>query len=240
MIKSLAKSFFEKAGYKIIKVSKQHEGSPPAGNTSSSVAKDSFVHDIAQNPLSARLHLQYAFDASKKGNHYLAYAELKTALSLGAEREHAEKHIPIFIDKLPDPKYLGHNLYRRNKVLASEITERGAKSAMSILDVGGGQGHLAAFLPDDYNYCLVEPSVNGISGTNLPFPDHSFDYVVSCHVLEHIPEAKRNLFLDQLLSKSQKGVVLLNPFHVEGTHVEERSNLFIEITGAQWANLNIS
>src|SRR5262249_9119656 len=79
------------------------------------------------------------------------------------------------------------------------------------------------------------PTVNGISGTALPFTNHSFDYVVSCHVLEHIPLDKRELFLDQLLSKAKLGVVLLNPFQVDGTYVAERLKLVIEITGAQWA-----
>ena len=60
---------------------------------------------------------------------------------------------------------------------------------------------LASFIPDA-SYCLVDPSTNGISGVNLPFSNGTFDYVVSCHVLEHIPSGDRNTFLDQLLLKS--------------------------------------
>jgi SAM-dependent methyltransferase len=234
MFKSLIKLLLKKAGYKIIKVPKQHV-KPSFADNAVSIEKERFIHDISKDPLNAHLHLQYALNASKRGNHFLAYAELKTALFLGAEGDMVEKYISTFIENLPDPRFFGHNVYRRNRVLASEIIARGGKSVVSILDVGGGQGQLAAFLPDNYKYCLVEPKVNGISGKNLPFPDLSFDYIVSCHVLEHIPKEKRSLFLDQLLSKAQKGVVLLNPFHVEGTCVEERLKLFIEITDARWA-----
>jgi 2-polyprenyl-3-methyl-5-hydroxy-6-metoxy-1,4-benzoquinol methylase len=60
---------------------------------------------------------------------------------------------------------------------------------IKVLDVGGGHGQLASFLPEA-SYCLAEPSVNGISGADLPFADRSFDYVVSCHVLEQIPEVQ--------------------------------------------------
>jgi hypothetical protein len=85
------------------------------------------------------------------------------------------------------------------------------------------------------SYCLAEPTVNGISGELLPFDDGAFDYVVACHVLEHIPVESRHQFLEQLLSKSREGLILLNPFHIPGSSEKERLGLVIEITGAQWA-----
>jgi len=192
------------------------------------------VRSLANDPLNANLHLQYAIDASKAGRCYLAYAELKTAQYLGARPEATEKLLHAFRQALPDPLSMNHNQYFRFSSLSSEIVDRAGRTNVSILDVGGGDGWLASFIPDA-SYCLAEPTLNGISGTDLPFPNHSFDYVVSCHVLEHIPLNERTLFLDQTLAKAKRGVILLNPFHVEGTHIDERLRLFIEITGAQWA-----
>jgi SAM-dependent methyltransferase len=143
--------------------------------------------------------------------------------------------LDTFRQAIPDPTSMNHNLYYRLVSLAYEIMRRERNAEFSVLDIGGGEGQLASFLPDNVSYCLVEPKVNGISGTNLPFPDCSFDYVVSCHVLEHIPVSDRKRFLDQLVSKSKRGVILLNPFYIEGTHIDERLKLCIEITGAEWA-----
>lgn len=235
MIKSLAKRLLKKAGYQVTRIHQQHTEIPSVQKTVTCEEKETFVHKIAKDPLNANLHLHYAFDSLERGRFFLAYAELKTAEYLGADRKEFGDHINAFRKAIPDLKCMNHNQYFRFRTLASEIIMRDKRSAVSVLDVGGGQGQLASFLPDAFTYCLVEPTVNGISGTNLSFPDHSFDYVVSCHVLEHIPVDERRYFLDQLLSKAKHGVILLNPFHVEGTYVEERLKLVIEITGAQWA-----
>ena len=105
-----------------------------------------------------------------------------------------------------------------------------------MLDVGGGEGLLAQFLDEaKFEYCLAEPTVNGISGIALPFAPKSFDIVVSCHVLEHIPIDDRVVFLDNLVNQARKAVVFLNPFEVPKTHVTERLKLLISITGADWA-----
>jgi hypothetical protein len=42
-------------------------------------------------------------------------------------------------------------------------------------------------------------------------------------------------FLDQLMSKARRGALLLNPFQVPVTKVEQRLDLIIEVTGAEWA-----
>ena len=129
---------------------------------------------------------------------------------------------------------LDHNVYYRIKSLSDHISSLFSHQKISILDVGGGSGVLSLFLPGA-NYCLAEPSVNGISGNNLPFNEKSFDVVVACHVLEHIPKGERNYFLKRICSVAKKYVILLNPFFVKDSFVNERLDLLIEITNASWA-----
>lgn len=193
-----------------------------------------FQEKLALDPLNANLHLQYAIHATKINRPYLAFAEFKTAEYLGALNTAVKLQQEKILSVIPDHKVMNHNQYYRLKSLSDELYKRSGSTHFSVLDVGGGEGQLASFIPE-VSYCLAEPSINSISGTNLPFPNSAFDYVVSCHVLEHIPIDQRTIFLDQLLSKSRKGLILLNPFHIEGTHVEERLKLIIDITSAGWA-----
>lgn len=193
-----------------------------------------FHRKLTRDPLNPSLHLAYALHAAKRGKNYLAFAELKTAALLGAELGQIQSLAPTFRQALPPRAILNHNQYFRFETLARALATRTGDAAASVLDVGGGHGYLAAFLPD-IPYCLAEPSVNGISGVDLPFADRAFDYVISCHVLEHVEPSQRDRFLDQLVAKAKRGVILLNPFDVPGTSVDERLRLFIDITGAQWA-----
>ena len=82
---------------------------------------------------------------------------------------------------------------------------------------------------------LADPVYNGIDGNNLPFQPASFDLVVACHVLEHIPESQRKGFMEKLCSIAGKYVLLLNPFAMPGSAERERLELVLEITGHKWA-----
>jgi SAM-dependent methyltransferase len=193
-----------------------------------------YIDKISVSPKNEQNHLDYSLAAFNEGLYYLAYSELKTAEFLGINDAVISELKERFLKKIEDPLDMDHNQYYRYITLKNELISRAGSEEFSVLDVGGGFGQLASFIPRS-KYCLVEPSVNGLSGLELPFAENTFDYVVSCHVLEHIPESDRSVFLDQLLSKAKRGVILLNPFHLDNTSEDDRLKLFVEITNADWA-----
>lgn len=189
---------------------------------------------LFSDPTNPELHFEFAKHCSSIRNNILAHAEARTARSLGLNSEECIQLIENTLIHANDLQEIEHNQYYRYLTLANEIERFSTDESSTLIDVGGGSGMLAQFIPP-FEYCLAEPTINGISGIDLPFSDGRFDMAVSCHVLEHIPLESRTQFLDQLVAVSRNGVILLNPFNVEGTFVTERLRLFVELTGAEWA-----
>lgn len=104
--------------------------------------------------------------------------------------------------------------YMRYRAMAEECVRHGCDEKL-VLDVGGGNGAFALFLPQ-CRYVLADPASNGISATPLPFPDAYFDLTVTIDTLEHIPAGRRRLFLSELIRVSKESVFIIAPFAPEG------------------------
>ena len=135
---------------------------------------------------------------------------------------------------------LNADVYQRVRATATRIGELYHGKTVRILDVGGGDGFLCLFLPEA-EYVLVEPDVNGLTG-DAALPERSFDVVVVCHVLEHIPAEARDGFLLDLCGKSRGHVLITGPF-VSADHqalAEQLNQLAYDITKGSWAAEHIA
>jgi ubiquinone/menaquinone biosynthesis C-methylase UbiE len=59
--------------------------------------------------------------------------------------------------------------------------------------------------------CNLPGYVQG-DGTNLTYPDNSFDLVISCDTLEHIPPGLRERFIREAVRVARYGLLLICPF----------------------------
>ena len=129
--------------------------------------------------------------------------------------------------------------YQRYKVvqeIVRLIKGQQQEQTLKVLDVGGlshtyeGQPFfpISLFLPEDETMVL---DVQDYSTPNylrvdedgsLPLSNASFDVVVSCDTLEHVPPERRPAFLDELLRVARRYVVLAAPFDSEDTRLAEQ------------------
>jgi len=188
---------------------------------------------LAESPLDGNIHYDFSKAAARFGQYNLALSELKSAEFLGYDATKIAALKKIIEGNLSDCTELDVNQYQRFKVLQFHLKPL-LKDGGSVLDIGGGHGILSQFIPTT-DYFLIEPAVNGISGEELPFSDNSFDVVVTCHVLEHIPANKRSEFINELLRVAKHKVLIFNPFKSLELDDKKRMELVLDVTNASWA-----
>ena len=117
--------------------------------------------------------------------------------------------------------------YQRCRLIADSLQLlRTDGQSFNILDVGGWPGTLRDFLHADHVTIVdiqdAPPPFVKASGTSLPFPDSSFDVVVSSDTLEHVPNESRVAFLSEMCRVSRDFVLLSAPFDSPAVrHAEE-------------------
>lgn len=113
--------------------------------------------------------------------------------------------------------------YQRYQVAAEMLSALDLKPGSRLLEVGGAPGPIEVFLP---GHDLIVVDLNGkregryaiADGSRLPFPDRSFDAVISLDTLEHVPAARRPDFCSELRRVCRDVIVVSAPF--DDPHVE--------------------
>lgn len=178
---------------------------------------------IANEPLNEQLHLECAQAYSINGNIDLAIACYRTAYSLGATID-----FKLMTQKIPDLLEFPVDQYIRFKTVADLVNSK--YKGVSVLDVGGGNGLLGYFLPNQ-KYFLADFNTNGITALPLPFEDNSFDVVCTLDILEHIPKHSRERFISEIIRVAKKAVHIVVPTMLLSKY-PDYNEFFYKVTGA--------
>jgi len=125
----------------------------------------------------------------------------------------------------PDMAWTSFDRYARYAAIDRAVRASLGAGRLRVLDVGDTAGHLRTFDPDldvvGIDVQLEAKRLPGTpvalaDGTRLPFPDGSFDAVVSSDVLEHVAPPRRTAFLSELRRVSRDLVVVAAPFDTAG------------------------
>lgn len=128
--------------------------------------------------------------------------------------------------------------------LAADVVEVVTDPGATVLDVGGGPGSLAAFLPDRRivasdlrhpgDWYAAAPDLVLADGAALPFGDDAFDVVVSLDTLEHVPEPVRAGLLGDAVRVSRGWVLVVCPCATDG--VAEADEALLGVVRARFGD----
>lgn len=178
---------------------------------------------LSTAPLNKNLYLQLAQTYRVLDRTEIANACYRTASYLGAVIDFSLLNL-----KIPDLLKFPIDQYIRFKTVADEINYKYVGA--SVLDVGGGNGLLGYFLPNQ-KYFLVDIDTTGVSALPLPFENNSFDVVCATDTLEHIPRNSRDEFLYEILRVAKNEVHIVVPTSLPPEY-PDYNKFFYEITGA--------
>lgn len=131
---------------------------------------------------------------------------------------------------LPIPKkmYIHEPAHVSRYLITARLVKEilGSKANPKVLDVGGKKGLLREFGVQstiiDQESSDEKDFIQG-DALDMPFEDNSFDVVVSCDVLEHIPANKREQFIAEMTRVSKGFVVIGAPFDQQGVGESEKA-----------------
>lgn len=122
------------------------------------------------------------------------------------------------IDVLPEEflAELSFDHFQRYRMV-SQLIEGIEGERLRILDIGGALGYLPLFV-EKHDVLVLDrvwedsPSSLRYAEDTLPFSRESWDVVVSVDTLEHIPQAQRESFLQEMMRVAKNIVILCCPF----------------------------
>jgi hypothetical protein len=141
-----------------------------------------------------------------------------------------------------NPLEMPYDLYQRYHMVTQIIQRLDAVlgSDASVLEIGGDPGILSSFLPEESPVVVNSPphaskDIVPANGTSLPFKDDSFRGVVMLDVLEHVPEDRHELLLQEIDRASSKWLIIGGPFQHDSVKEAETilSDYYLQLTGAR-------